>query len=60
MITQDRAYCNPMSVWGVRKYDPFNIENMKRNEVRIDKDKNYWPDVQKSRYLSPNPCTYLT
>jgi hypothetical protein len=64
MIISERSYLNPLSVWGVRQHDPFGTEHLKsvhpHHVRRIDNEKVYFPEQPKSRFLSPNPSTYLT
>ncbi len=63
-LHDESSYLNPLIMWGVRKHDPFLIDSIKSVSThmyqRIDGQKIYYPQPPRSRYLSPNPSTYMT
>lgn len=63
MTTDCARYLNQFSIWGAAKYDQGNTENIKSTNPFNDRfmfhDHKHNPLPPNSRYLSPNPATYL-
>lgn len=59
MVREERMYLNEMTVWGVTKFDPYNLDHVKCHHNHHHHNENKFRVEMPARHLSENPSTYL-